>query len=53
MIAASVGKYNSADSRLAKAAVVNSIVEEIKSLGGRFLRQDEKAGTWHGKIEAA
>lgn len=47
VISASVSQYNAAESRLEKAKIVNKIVEEIQASGGRFLRQDEKAGTWH------
>jgi hypothetical protein len=50
LIAASVAIYHDATSRLEKATVVNAIVEEIHASGGRFLRLDERAGTWHGGL---
>ena len=49
LVAAAVEGYNEASTRLEKATVVNGIVEEIRAAGGRFLRHDEEAGTWHGK----
>lgn len=36
-------------SRVEKAKIVNDIVDEIRAAGGRFLRQDETEGTWHGE----
>lgn len=47
LVGGAVTAYNEAESRLAKAAVVNSLVEEVRSSGGRFLRRDEEAGKWH------
>ena len=41
-----VEAYNSASTRLEKAAVVNGIVEKVGSTGGRFLRHDEEKGLW-------
>ena len=49
LVADAVDNYNNAISRLEKAAVVNSIVDEIRAAGGRFLRRDDDEGTWHGK----
>ena len=49
LVGTAVTAYNEAESRLAKASVVNSIVEEVRSSGVRFLRRDEEAGKWHGR----
>jgi hypothetical protein len=53
LVAAATASYNSAVSRLDKSIVVNAIVEEIKSAGGRFLRRDEETGDWHCKFVAS
>jgi hypothetical protein len=50
LIGASVKSYHDAKSRVDKAGVVNDIVKEIQASGGRFLRRDEIAGTWHGEF---
>jgi len=49
LVAEGVDAYNNANSRLSKANVVNSIVEEIRATGGRFLRRDEATGGWQCK----
>jgi hypothetical protein len=47
IIANSVDKYNSAKSRLEKSMVVHSIVEQVKKVKGRFLKQDRFSGRWY------
>jgi hypothetical protein len=47
LIAASTDKYNNAKSRLEKSMVVHSIVEEVKKVKGRFLKQDRYSGRWY------
>lgn len=49
LVSAAVDSYDNAGSRVEKSTVVNAIVEEIHSAGGRFLRRDEDTGQWHGK----
>jgi len=49
LVARAIDGYNHATSRLEKTTVVNEIVEKITAAGGRFLRRDEKTGTWHCK----
>lgn len=50
LVAVAVDNYNNAGSRLEKSTVVNAIVDEISSAGGRFLRRDEDTGAWQGKL---
>ncbi|CAB9515421.1 Nitrilase family, member 2 [Seminavis robusta] len=47
LIAASTDKYNSAKSRLEKSMVVHAIVEQVKKVKGRFLKQDRYTGRWY------
>ena len=47
LIAASTDKYDSAKSRLEKSMVVHFIVEEVKKIKGRFLKQDRFSGKWY------
>ena len=47
LIAASTDKYNDAKSRLEKSMVVHYIVEEVKKINGRFLKQDRFSGKWY------
>lgn len=47
LIAASTEKYNNARSRLEKSMVVHSIVEQVKKVQGRFLKQDRYSGRWY------
>ena len=47
LIAASTDKYINASSRLEKSMVVHSIVEQVKKIGGRFLKQDRYTGRWY------
>jgi len=49
LVAEGVDAYNNANSRLSKANVVNSIVEEVRATGGRFLRREEATGGWQCK----
>ncbi|CAB9528976.1 expressed unknown protein [Seminavis robusta] len=46
LVASAVDIYNNASTRLDKAAVVNSVVEEVHQSGGRFLRHGDEKGTW-------
>lgn len=47
LIAANTDKYNNAKSRLEKSMVVHCIVEEVKKVKGRFLKQDRFSGRWY------
>lgn len=49
VITDSIPEYNRADSRLEKSLVVHSIVESIRSEGGRFLKEDRSTGNYFGK----
>ncbi|CAB9512994.1 expressed unknown protein [Seminavis robusta] len=46
LITSSIQEYDRADSRLEKSLVVHSIVEGIRSVGGRFLKTDQDTGKW-------
>lgn len=47
IIANSVEDYHTAKSRLEKSMVVHRIVEQVKKVKGRFLKQDRFSGRWY------
>jgi hypothetical protein len=50
LITSAIPDYDKAESRLEKSLVVHSIVEGIRSVGGRFLKADPAPGRWRGKF---
>jgi hypothetical protein len=51
LITMSIPDYDMAETRLEKSLVVHSIVEGIRSAGGRFLKVDQAPGRWLGRFE--
>ena len=52
LITSSLTEYNKSESRLEKSLVVHSIVESIRTAGGRFLKSDQATGRWRGKYSS-
>ena len=46
LITGAIDEYNAAETRVLKSKVVQSIVQQIKREGGRFLRRDRATGRW-------